>query len=347
MTKRERVKAAWDLGRPDRLPFVPAIYEHKARLVGRTPSAVCRDARLLFEALERELEVYDPDMPVVGLDVYNVEAEAMGAGIRYFDDSNDVPSVIDPAIERPSDLGRLGLPDPERDGRMPLVLEAAARLAAERGKDMIVRGALTGPFSMACALAGTENVLAASVEDPAFVRRLMAFCGRVAVEYGRAFLARGAGIILFDSKASPTASSPAVFHEFVLPVYRDAVMPALAEAGASHRPLIIGGDTTPILEDLLQAGASQLLCDAGADLGRFMARCREAGRPIRVNVDARLVHRGTVPEIRDDALRILGLAGAQPGLLFGCGVVAYDTDPSHVLALREALFAWSRTGPGP
>jgi len=342
MTKRERLEAAFALGAPDLTPFVPAVYEHKARLIGRTPSEVCRNLDLLLEALEAELAVYGPDALTVGVDVYNVEAEAAGAAVRYFDGSNDVPAVVEPIVAKPADLGRLGLPDPARDGRMPLFVEAAARLHKDKGRDVVVRGAVSGPFSLACALAGTEAVLVATLEDPPFVRALLEHAARTAVVFGRAFLAAGVEPVLFDSKASPAASSPRVFREFVLPVYREAVIPALREAGAKTLPLIIGGDTTAILEDLLRTGAGQLLCDAGSDLDLFLRRCQEEKRPLRASVDARLVHRGRPEEVKAEALRILRRAGGRPGLLIGCGVVAYDCEPRNVLAIREARDEFGR-----
>ncbi|MEN6310484.1 MAG: uroporphyrinogen decarboxylase family protein [Acidobacteriota bacterium] len=337
MTKRERVETAYGFGLPDRPPFVPAVYEHKAALVGRSPSEVCRNRALLGQALLRELEIYDPDALTVGVDVYNVEAEALGCPVRYFEDSNDVPAVASPLLREARGVEALEVPDPERDGRMPLFLEAAQRVMNDKGKDIVVRGALTGPFSLACALLGTEQVLIGTADDPASIARLLEFCGRVTVAYGRAFRARGAGVVIFDSKASPGAASPRVFRDLVMPVYRDLVMPSLAAAGARRVPLIIGGDTTSILEDILRTGAGQLLCDAGADLEVFKRRCREEKRSFRVSVDARLVHRGTPAEIKAEALRLLDATRGQPGLLFGCGVVAYDTPPENVLALRSAL----------
>jgi len=343
VTGRERVERAWALQAVDRIPFVPAVYEHKARLIGRAPSEVCRSLDLLLEALERENEIYGPDALTVGLDVYNVEAEALGCGVRYFDGSPDVPAVEAPILGGPGELGRLGRPDPGRDGRMPLFVEAAARLQKSKGAEVMVRGAVTGPFSLACALAGTEEVLVATVEDPHFVRALLDFAARTAVDFGKAFLEKGVEPVLFDSKASPAAASPRVFREFVLPVYRDLVVPALREAGARTVPLIVGGDTTAILEELLATGAGQLLCDAGSDLARFGRRCREERRALRASIDARLVHRGTPEEIRGVAGRLLMATAGQPGLLFGCGVVAYDCDPANVLALREARDAFSRT----
>lgn len=342
MTKRERVERTFSFEPVDKVPFVPAVYEHKARLVGRSPSEVARSLDLLLEALDRELELYDPDVITVGVDVYNVEAEAAGCEVRFFGASPDVPAVAAPIIDGPGGLGRLRRPDPARDGRMPLFVEAAARTARARGRELVVRGAVTGPFSLAAALAGSEELLVATVECPAFVRDLLAFASAVAVDYGAAFLARGVDPVLFDSKASPAASSPRVFREFVLPAYRDLVVPGLRRAGARTLPLIIGGDTTPVLDDLLATGAGQLLCDAGADLDLFLEKCGSARRPLRASVDARLVHTGTPDTVRAEARRILAKIAGRPGVLFGCGVVAYDCDPSNVLALREARDEFAR-----
>ena len=342
MTKRERLERTLTLEPADKVPFVPAVYEHKARLIGRSPSEVCRNAGLLFEALEKELEVYDPDALTVGIDVYNVEAEAAGCEVRYFGSAPDVPAVAAPLVGGPGELSKLGRLDPGRDGRMPLFLEAAARLQKARGRDIVVRGALTGPFSLASAVAGAEEILIATIEDPPFVREIIAWAARTAVEFGRAYLERGVEPVLFDSKASPAAASPRVFREFVLPAYRDVVIPALREAGARWTALIIGGNTTPILEDLVRTGAGQLLCDAGSDLTRFLVRCGEERRALRASVDARLVHAGPPDRIRDEGRRILEAAKGRPGFLFGCGVVAYDCDPRNVIALRDVRDEFAR-----
>ena len=337
MTKYERFERTSRLQRVDRPPFVPAVYEHKAALVGGTPSSVARDPGLLLAALRRELALYDPDILTVGIDVYNVEAEALGSEVRFFEAGPDVPAVVAPLLRAPGEARGLRLPDPERNGRMPLFLEVAAQLAEAVGAEVPVRGAVTGPFSLASALVGTEELLVAALDEPAEVRDLLAFCGRVSIAYGRAFLRRGAGVALFDSKASPSASSPRLFHELVLPVYRDVVMPGLRAAGARHIPLIVGGDTTAIVGDLVATGATQLLCDWGADLEVFKTNCLAAGLAFRGSVDARLVHHGDEAGIREAARRLLSRAGRHPGFLFGCGVVAYDTPTRHVLALREAL----------
>lgn len=335
MDARDRLERAWGRRPVDRPPFVPAVYEHKAFLIGRTPSDVARDSGLLLEALTAELETYTPDALTVGLDVYNVEAEAMGLPVRWFDDSADVPAIVSPGPG--ADPAPSAPPDPERDGRMPLLLETAARAVHLWGDRVTVRGAVSGPFSLACALAGTERLLAATIEDPPFVRDMLALAAETTAAFGAAFLRRGAGVILFDSKASPAASSPRTFREFVLPAYRDTVVPRLKAAGARNLPLIIGGNTDAIVDDLIATGATQILCDAGSDARLFAARCAERGRSFRISVDTRMVHHATLAEIRKEARRRLECVAGEAGVLFGCGVVAYDTAPERVLALREAL----------
>ena len=106
MTRRERVETVYAMGRADRIPFVPAIYEHKGALIGKSPSEICRNPEYLYRGLLKELETYDPDMLVMGIDVYNVEAEALGCKVVYFPDSNDCPGIVQPLIDSPADLAR-------------------------------------------------------------------------------------------------------------------------------------------------------------------------------------------------------------------------------------------------
>jgi uroporphyrinogen-III decarboxylase len=156
---------------------------------------------------------------------------------------------------------------------------------------MIVRGAVTGPYSMAAELMGAEKFMIATVEEPGLARRLLEFTARLSVLFGRAFIERGAEPIVFDSRATPRLASPRVFREMVGPLYRDFIVPELTRAGARHVTVILGGNTDAVVDDLVATRPAQLLCDAGSSLALFRERC--LGRvAFRANVDARLVHRG-------------------------------------------------------
>ncbi len=147
--------AALSFNRPDRIPFVPAIYEHKARLLGRWPSQVCRSAELLHQACKEEVATYDADMLVVGMDVYNVEAEAMG----WFD-SRATPALTSPRIF--SDL----IAPVYREIVMPALKQAGAWHIP-----LIIGGDTTSVLSSLIATAATQLLCDFSAGLPTFLAR--------------------------------------------------------------------------------------------------------------------------------------------------------------------------------
>ncbi len=92
-----------------------------------------------------------------------------------------------------------------------------------------------------------------------------------------------------------------------------------------------------MIDDFIATGASQFLSDAPADLRKWCDKALAASVPIRANVDALLVNQGPVSEIRRDTRRILQEYHDHPGFLLGCGIVAYDGKPEHVIAIREVI----------
>lgn len=321
----------------DRIPFCPAIYEHKGYLIGKTPSQICRNADLLVEGLVAEYERYHPDFLTVGIDVYNVEAEALGCKIVYFDDSPDVPGVEEHPIKEPGDLDKLSIPDPTRDGRMPLCLEAARQIQSQLGDQVKIRGALTGPFSLASEMIGAVNFIVMTMQDPQYTRRLMEFTAHVAAEFGKAFLEIGIEPVIFDSRAMPPLCSPSIFQDVVSKVYKHILIPSLKEAGAKNIPLIIGGDTTSILDAIIDTGATQILCDFEGDIELFKTKSLDHSLPMRVNVDPRLLHLGPVEKIQDFTMNILNKCWDHPGFILGTGVAAYDCPSEHIEAVKQCL----------
>ena len=338
MTPRQRIENLL-AGLPvDRVPFCPAVYEHKAALVGTTPSRLSRDADLFERALVREVEIYHPDLLTVGCDVYNVEAEALGCEIKFSED-NDVPSISERRVRPGDPISRLRVPDPAKAGRMPVNLEAGRRAQTRFGRDMIVRGAMSAPFSMACELVGAEGILTAVLDDPDWVSELLLFTTEVAKAYGRAFVERGLGVILFDSHASPPLLSPKLYRRIVLPPTASLIAFFRRDLGVPLVPYIIGGDTALLLDALLEAGTNNVLCDFRADLATFVDRLRGTDVLLRANLDPRLLLNSPLAVVEARAREILDIGRRHPGFLLGTGILPYDMPPGRVLAVRNALSA--------
>lgn len=323
----------------DQVPFLPAIYEHKGWFVGATPSAVARDARLLTAALQAEYERVQPDALIVGIDIYNIEAEAVGCSVTFYDGiDTSVPAIgsTGAVFQGTEDVSSLRMPDPQKDGRMPLNLEVGRNIVKLLGKDIPIRGAVSGPFSLAAHLAGPGNFFLLTMTRPDIAKDLLKFASEVIKKYGEAFIKLGCGVIIFDSYASPDLMPPEMYRELVLPPTQGIVR-HFRELGLEHVPLIIGGNTTKILDSYLETGANNILCDTKADVNVFLEKCAKARRAFRRNIDSSDFLQVESDEVYRRALSTLEKSGGYPGFILGTAVLPYGTPLSHLTVMREAI----------
>ncbi len=336
---RTKVESVLRCSRSSGAPlFLPAIYEHKAWFIGSTPSAISRNADLLTRALLAEYEAIGPDGLAVGIDVYNLEAEAVGCTVSFYEGNDTSIPGIKPGnhvVHVGDDLSQARLPNPLKDGRMPVNIAAARNVRREIGSDYWLRGAISGPFSLAISLVGAEALFLACVDQPDWVRSVLDYSGRIIKEFSKAYIDAGAELIVFDSQASPDLLSPSMYEEFVLPVTQDLVTWADSQ-GVRDLPLIIGGNTVPIAGFLAQTGANNLLCDFTADFDEWAAVSREHGRALRRNISPRLIEASTPDKIYEVAARELRQGRDLPGFIMGTAVIPFGTPTENVLAIKRA-----------
>lgn len=336
---RTEVESTLRCERPRAVPlFLPAIYEHKAWFIQSTPTIISRDADLLTRALLAEYAAIQPDALTVGVDVYNVEAEAVGSTVTYYEGTDTSIPGIKPehhVLTVGTDLSAARLPNPLRDGRMPVNLAAARAVRRELGDDFWLRGAVSGPFSLAISLVGAESLFIACIEEPDWVRACMDYASRIIREFSKGYIDAGAELIMFDSQASPELLSPGMFEEFVLPVLQDYVTWA-ASQGVRDVPLIIGGNTIKIADMLVQTGANNLLCDFTADFDAWATVARNAKRSFRRNISPRLLEKAPADEIYQVARSEVARGRDIPGFIMGTAVVPFGTPTESIRAVRQA-----------
>ena len=156
MNSRERILAAARGEAVDVLPVAPYMGNHAARVAGDKLINYYTDAKHLAECQLKTWETYGHDVLVSQSDNYYM-AEAFGCKIRYHEES--IPTVDEVALEKPADIARLRRPDPTKDGRMPMYLEAVQLLKEAVGDEVAIRGCGTGPFVMAGHLFGPQKFL--------------------------------------------------------------------------------------------------------------------------------------------------------------------------------------------
>ncbi len=336
---RAEVESVLRCAAPRPVPlFLPAIYEHKAWFIGSTPSAISRSADLLTKAMLAEFDAISADGLVVGVDVYNLEAEAVGCKVTFYEgDDTSIPGIKpgNHVVRVGDDLSCARLPNPLRDGRMPVNIEAARRVRAHVGDDVWLRGAVSGPFSLAISLVGAEALFLACLDHPEWVRAVLDYAKRIIMEFAKAYLDAGAELIVFDSQASPELLSPPMYEEFVMPVTAELAAWAAAQ-GLRDLPLIIGGNTTEIAGLQIRTGCNNLLCDFTGDFDEWSAACRAAGRALRRNLSPRLIETAMPDEIHEVARREVGRGRGMPGFIMGTAVVPFGTPSENLLAVKQA-----------
>ena len=319
--------------------FEPAVYEHAAKLIGKTAWEVSRDEDLLARAHAAAHALYGHRVVVVGIDIYNLEAEAYGGAVAR-PEGDAIPAIAKhPAQDA---AGILALPsfDPAAAaaGRIPAFLRAAARLRGLLpGAD--IRIPVSGPFSLASNLIGLENLLCDCMTDPALVSEALQKLADDQLRFCRAISAAGAGIALFESAASPPLVPPALFRELVLP----ALSRLTASTGAS---CIIGGDTLPIIEDIIAAGARYVICPGPAetDQSAFMrALARHPQITVRVNMNPAVFCNADPAPALAEARRAAAIAAererqcGRARVCVGSGVLPYEAVPETVLRVKDLL----------
>jgi uroporphyrinogen-III decarboxylase len=315
-----------------KIGFSPSVYEHAAALIDRRPWDVSRNLDLLVAAHKTAYELYGHAPVVVGIDIYNLEAEAYGGTVRE-PMGNGIPAVVEPVVDSLGSLPELASLDPERSGRIPLMIEAGRRLKTALPEARVCVP-VSGPFSIATSLRGGE-LLADVATHPDAVRAFLSSLVEGQAAFCSAIHEAGLGIALFESGAAPPLLSPAQFRDVALPPLKQLIA-GVREVTGEALPCVIGGDTEPILDAILETGTQFVICPAETDKYAFMQRLGERGDiTVRINLDPELVSRGSREAILAGVDEILELAAGRPNVLLGTGAVPYETPRENILLIRD------------
>jgi uroporphyrinogen decarboxylase len=319
-----------------KIAFTPVVYEHAARFVGRTPWAVSRDAELMFHAHRLAYLEYRQQVIAVGIDIYNLEAEAYGARVEA-GTGDDIPAIHQPLLNSLEEGLALKPFDPQTAGRIAMVLEVGQRLKREfPAAD--VRIPVAGPFSIAFNLRGIGNLCEEILLRPEETARFLWRLAENQAALCRAIASAGLDVAFFESAAAPPILSPRMFRAVELPALR-RVLQIAADCVGHPVPCIMGGNTYLILDDLLSTGTDYLACNVETDQAAFVAAVARTHPQIkiRVNLDPGVVACQEPDRIRRGIDRVLEIVGDRPNCVMGTGALPLETPPDNIRLIREYL----------
>jgi len=317
--------------------FSPSVYEHAARVIGKSPWQVSRDVRLLSRGNIEAFRLYRHRPVVVGIDIYNLEAEAYGAPVER-PSGNGIPAISKHPLSTTRELVNLEPFNPKKDGRIPMVIEAAKRVAREY-PEADVRVPLAGPFSIAANLMGFESLLYAVWNDPDSVIEALRHLVVGQLGLCEEIVRNGLDIAFFESAAAPPLLSPAQFRQIELPALKE-IMERTGAVVGHPVPCIIGGNTAPILDAILETGTGYVCCPAETDQRLFMEKMKvHPDVMVRINMDPRGITSGNHADVEKEVDRVLALADNRANVCIGTGCLPFEADPKVVLYAKEYILS--------
>lgn len=333
MNSLERIGACIGFHETDRVPVIPQVFGHAAVIEGVPLDAYVQNGDLIARCQTRALERYGHDAVFTVMDV-NVEAEAIGASVRYLKDA--YPVIDTHPFTAADDWSTCPLPDPELAGRMPEMLKALRLLRSDLGDRVLVVGCVVGPLTLAAQLFGAEEALYLAIDKPDRFCLLLDFSAEIITRFGIAQIDSGAHLpLVFDPFASPAVVPPQLFREFELPRL-EKVFAAFAQRGAVANWLHIAGPAQPILPLYPAAGvdiANFDYCVAPGDAQtRLPATCLDG------NVKPMSFIERDPEDIFGEASLLLRSFERRGGFILSSGCeIPPESRPENVAALVEAV----------
>jgi MtaA/CmuA family methyltransferase len=257
----QRFEAALRLEAKDRVPAACPLQTGTIALM-EASNAYWPDAHLDPEKMARlALAAYEfAGIESVRVPFHNdYESEAMGCILGGWS-SESQPLKLEYAVKTVEDIDGLCVPDPLKDGKMPVVLRAVDILSEKVGNELPVIAAISAPFEMAVRIRGMTDTMRDVMLRPETLGKMLRVATETAIEYGKALIDSGASTVaLIDGSAS--SLGPQFYVDHCLGPTREVV-----EELETLTVLHVCADTTSMLGDMVDTGVNGLSIDHMVDI---------------------------------------------------------------------------------
>jgi uroporphyrinogen decarboxylase len=329
MTGKERILAAIECREVDRTPWVPFVGVHGGKLLDVPADDYLRSVEHVVAGINKAVERYKPDGVPVVFDL-QIEAEVFGCELNWTKDCP--PAVITHPLEQGMALTDIPIPGPG-DGRVPQAIEATRKLRATH-PELAIYGLITGPFTLALHLLGT-NIFMEMFDAPKKVRELLAFCSEVGKRMSEYYIDAGADVVaVVDPMTSQIG--PEQFRDFVT-APATAVFEHIRSRGAKGS-FFVCGHAEQNLHVMCDCKPDNVSVDENIPLQTIRDICLERGVSFGGNLQlTSVLLLGKPIDAQRNALECLEIGG-QNGFILAPGCdLPYDTPAENLVAVAELV----------
>ncbi len=329
MNELERVTSALQLKEVDRIPWVPFVGVHAAKLLGITAEEYLKSSDHIVNGVSEAIGKYNPDGIPVVFDL-QIEAEVLGCKLHWSNDNP--PAVISHPLMDGVNIDDLKVPCSCK-GRIPVVMEAA-RLLRDKHPEIALYGLITGPFTLALHLMGTD-IFMKLFENPEEVHKVMNFATEVGIMMTGKYIEAGCDVI---AMVDPMTSQidPVTFEEFVSP-YATKLFEYIREQG-SLSSFFVCGNAQQNIEVMCKCKPDNLSIDENIPLDYVRDVALENKVSFGGNMKLTVVLlMGSEEDSRREALQCMDTGGKKGFILApGCDL-PMDTPVENLLAVTELV----------
>ena len=314
----------------ERIPWVPFVGCHAASLIRVSAEEYFKSSENIVKGVKKAYELYSPDALPALFDL-QIEAEAIGCKLQYAADNP--PSVMTHPLEEGKSLTDLKIPG-ENDGRFPIVLEAMKNICKELGGKIAIYGLVTGPFTLALHLMGTD-IFYEMMDDPDKVHKILSFCKNVCLNTARMYIDSGCDVIaLVDPMISQI--SPSSCRDFESP-YAAEIFDYIKGRGKACSFFVCGNAKNNI-EEMCRCSPDNVSIDENIPLEYVKGICQKYGVSFGGNIKLTVTMLfGTPMDNIKDAENCMAIGGKKGYILSpGCDI-PYAVPKENIQAITSAV----------
>jgi uroporphyrinogen decarboxylase len=265
MTGRDVARMAFELGEPPRVPVTVigggACYVH---MLGKTFGDIKDDPEKISDVFIQAYRKIGHDLIWTGSNFINYPIHFLGCPVK--DDSSDGPALLGTVIESLEDRHSLDMGKVLQDPVMQGIIRSHHLVAEEIGQETMLIATHWGPMSVAARIMGTEQMMMALATDPDSLLELIEFSAELTWSVAERIMEHPdiLGINLSEPVASGDLISPDYFKKFAKPFLQELV--GRTRAKGKYSMIHVCGDTTRILEDILDIGPNCFSLESKVDL---------------------------------------------------------------------------------
>lgn len=335
MNGKERIQKVLNGEMPDRTPVMLHNFLMAIRENGYTVEQYRKDPKIIAEVFEKTVYKYDVDGILLDMDTAFLSS-LVGVETDY--PADEPARNHDGLISSLDEVEHLKKVD-FSVSRAAVYLEAAQRLVEKIGKDIYIRGNCDqAAFSLAGLIRGTEDFLVDILtEEEEKVRALLEYASRVTCSFMSLMAETGVDMLSNgDSSAGPDMVSPSIYKTFAYP-YEKQIVHHCHKLGLPYL-LHICGDTTDILDEMVDTGADCLELDYKTDIQAIRKATKD--KTVFVgNLDpSGVICMGSKETVIEKTKELMESQKNNPRFIFnaGCAIPAI-TPEENVIAMLDVV----------